>query len=63
VNAIFHTDSDKRQRLAALGAIDGVLFHQVFGDFIIAATEQTIELSWIVEDALRSDLVEENASA
>jgi len=61
VNAIFHVDVEKRQRLAAMDGIDAMLFRQVFGNFIVRSTIQIIELSWIVEDALRDDLVEESA--
>lgn len=61
VNSIFHTDPEKRQRLDALDPMEGTLYHQVFADFVIKASEQAVKLSWMVTDALESDSVEENA--
>ena len=63
MNSIFHTDLGKQRRLEALDSMDGALYHTVFADFVVKASEQVVKLSWMVADALEGDLDEEAAPA
>jgi len=59
VNSIFHTDSERRDRLEALDPMTGGFYYTVFADFVVKSSEQAVKLSWMVTDALEGDLVED----
>jgi len=59
VNAIFHTDSDKRKRIQARGDIDGMLAYQVFLGFVIETSNVVLMTAMIVEHVWRRCLIGE----